>query len=163
MTRQNTTRWTSLLLALTLAVPALGAAACNKFAVTTPEHFVSLKRWRSTTGYKAVSPDNAVIAIRSFKHRDKGDLAYWAEILRREMTLRKGYTLVKTEKVKTDRGHPGQRLVFRARSGKSHYTYAVALFVTGSWIHVVQTAAKDKTYTAYQGAFDDVIASFRPR
>ena len=53
--------------------------------------------------------------------------------------------------------------MFTARSGKSTYTYAVALFVTKHWIHVVETAARAKIYKARSEAFDQAIASFRPR
>jgi hypothetical protein len=141
----------------------LGGTGCNKFSVQTPQRFVSLERFRTETRYKAVSPDNAVIFIRSFEHKDRGSLAFWVEILKKEMTLRKGYKLEKTESVKTGGGHEGRRLTFTSKSGKTPYTYAVALFVTSSWIHSIETAAKAEVYEAHQQDFDQAISSFRPR
>lgn len=150
--------------ALALVLVALGAAAgCNAFSVKTPGSFVSLERMRSRVYYKAVSPDNAVITISAFEHKDQGTLGYWTEILKREMTLRKGYVLKAVETVKAASGLEGRRLTFETASGSTKYRYAANLFVTKAYIHVIETAAKEKAYAEHQAAFDAALASFRPR
>jgi hypothetical protein len=159
-----TRRAPALLLALALGSLAVGAApGCNAFSVKTPDSFVSLERVRSRMYYKAVSPDNAVITISAFEHKDKGSLAYWTEILKREMTLRKGYALQAMDTVKTARGVEGRRLTFLTHSGSTKYRYTAHLFVTKKLIHVVETAAKEKAYAHHQAAFDAAVATFRPR
>lgn len=143
---------------------SLGAAAgCSAFKVKTPESFVSLERVRSRTYYKAVSPDNAVVTISAFRHKDRGTLAYWTEILKREMTLRRGYNHKGTENVKTGAGLEGRRLTFHATSGTTKYVYTAHLFVTKKYIHVMETAAQEKVYPQHQAAFDAAVASFAPR
>lgn len=148
--------------ALTLGAGLVGAG-CNAVCLETPESFVAMERVRSRLYYKAVSPDNAVITVSSFEHKDKGNLEYWAEILKREMTLRKGYTLKSTEPVKAKGGMEGRRLVFHTQSGTTKFVYAANLFVTKKYIHVMETAAKEADYPKHQAAFDAALGSLKPR
>jgi hypothetical protein len=150
----------ALLLAATLAV---GMVGCNAFSVATPENFVSLKRYRTRLTYKAVAPDNAVLSVRSFAVKDRGTLAYWTEIVRREMVLRKGYILKSTVAVKAGNGVPGTLLLFDTQSGKRAYRYAVALFVTSAYVHAVEMAAKADRLDPHRSDLDKLIASLRPR
>ena len=152
------------LLALLVAVPpTVALGGCNAFSVQTPEHFVSLKRFRTRLTYKAVAPDNSVLSIRSFAVKERGTLAYWTEILRREMVLRKGYTLKSTAALKAGNGVPGSLLLFDAQSGKRAYRYAVAVFVTRSYVHAVEMAAQADRFGRHRPDLDKLLASFRPR
>ncbi len=150
------------LLTLGLMALALGITGCNAFAVKTPQGFVSLKRYRTKTYYKAVSPDNSVITVTAFEHKDKGALDFWAAILKREMVLQKGYKLTGTEGVRTAGGLEGRQLSFAAKNGKTPYRYEATLFVTGKYIYVIEAAAKAKRFKAHRGSVDALIASFRP-
>lgn len=145
------------------ALLALEAAGCRAFAVDTPTSFVSLERFRTRRYYKAVSPDNAVITITAFKHRDRGTLEYWTEVIRREMTLQKGYKLTGTEDVRTAGGAAGKQLRFTAQNGSVVYHYLATVFVTPGYIHVIEAAATKKTFPKHEQAIKDLIASFRPR
>jgi hypothetical protein len=145
----------------TLAALVLGG--CHSFKVSTPEGFVSLHQARTWHYYKAVATDNSVVTVSSFRHRDRGSLGYWADILRREMTLQKGYQLTATKAVKTRSGLAGQRLAFIAQNGATTFTYEATLFVTKKWIHVVEAAAKQADFAAHQAAFEEVVASLRPK
>lgn len=138
-------------------------AGCNTFAVKTPQGFVSLKRYRSKTYYKAVSPDNAVITISVFEHKDKGSLDFWASILKREMVLQKGYKLTGADAVRTRGGLEGRQLSFSTKNGTTPYIYESTLFVTGPYIYVIEAAAQAKRFKAHRGSIDALIASFRPR
>lgn len=144
-------------------LPWLAWAGCNAFSVKTPDSFVSLKRYRTALTYKAVAADNTVISIRSFEAKDHGTLAYWSDIVRREMVLRKGYALKETDSVKTGNGRAGTLMIFSTRSGRTKYSYAVALFVTKGYVHAVEMAAKADRFPAHKPGLDEVIASFRPR
>ncbi|MFH2007121.1 MAG: hypothetical protein ABI333_11090 [bacterium] len=148
---------------MSLILLLLGLTGCNTFAVKTPENFVSLERVRTRTYYKAVSPDNAVITVTAFEHRDRGSLAFWSAILEREMTLQRGYKLTAAEPVKNDLGLQGRQLAFTARSGTTPYTYVATLFVTRSYLYVVESAAKSKRYPSHRRAVDELVSSFRPR
>lgn len=153
-----------VILALGLAAGMGGAlGGCNAVSLKTPGSFVSMERVRSRLYYKAVSPDNAVITVSSFEHKDKGTLAYWTEILTREMTLRKGYALKSTETVKTAGGLEGRRLTFHTQSGTTKFIYVANLFVTKTYIHVMETAAQEKDYAKHQAAFDEALGSLKPR
>jgi hypothetical protein len=140
-----------------------GLTACNTFAVKTPQGFVSLERYRTQTYYKAVSPDNAVITVTAFEHRDQGSLDFWTGILKREMVLQKGYKLTGAEAVRTGGGHEGRQLLFTTMNGTSPYTYEATLFVTRRYIYVIEAAARAKRFKAHRGSVDALIASFRPR
>ncbi len=140
-----------------------GLAGCNKFAVKTPAGFVSLERYRSKIYYKAVSPDNAVITVSAFKHKNKGSLDFWAAILKREMVLQKGYKLTKTVTIKTDDGLEGRQLSFTTKNGSTPYIYESTLFVTKHYIYVVEAASIAKRFKAHRGSIDTLIASFRPK
>ncbi|MDY0001474.1 MAG: hypothetical protein RBU30_09290 [Polyangia bacterium] len=144
---------------------SLGGAlwGCNAASLKTPDSFVSMERVRSRNYFKAVSPDNAVITVSSFEHKDKGNLGYWTEILKREMTLRKGYTLKAVDPVKAKDGLEGRRLTFQTQSGTVKYLYAAHLFVTKKYIHVMETAAKEADYPKHQAAFDEALGSLSPR
>ena len=152
-------------MALALALTAvLGSmTGCNAVCLKTPDSFVSMERMRTRLYYKAVSPDNAVITVSSFEHKDKGTLGYWTEILKREMTLRKGYTLKSEETVKAKGGLEGRRLTFHTQSGTTKFVYAANLFVTKKYIHVMETAAQEKAYAAHQAAFESALSSLKPR
>jgi hypothetical protein len=152
-------------LRITIGLLALvsGLAGCNKFAVKTPQGFVSLERYRSKIYYKAVSPDNAVITVSAFKHKDKGSLDFWAAILKREMVLQKGYKLTGARAVRTRGGLEGRQLAFSTKNGTTPYTYESTLFVTKRYIYVIEAAARAKRFKAHRGSIDALIASFRPR
>jgi len=158
--RSHSKLWTATMAGLMLW---LGATGCNAFSVKTPKSFVSLRRYRTKLTYKAVAPDNTVISIRSFEARDHGTLAYWGDIVRREMVLRKGFVLKSTDTVKSGSGHPGTMMTFSARSGRTKYTYAVALFVTKNYIHAVEIAAKADRFAKHKPAFDELLTAFHPR
>jgi hypothetical protein len=145
------------------ALAALVLGGCHSFQVSTPDGFVSLRQARTWHYYKAVATDNSVVTVSSFRHRDRGSLAYWTDILRREMTLQKGYQLTATTAAKTRSGLTGQRLSFVAQNGATTYTYVATLFVTKKWIHVVEAAAKQADFASHQAAFDEVVASLRPK
>ncbi len=149
------------LVALVALVSGLGG--CNKFAVKTPQGFVSLERYRTKIYYKAVSPDNAVITVSAFKHKNKGSLDFWTAILKREMVLQKGYKLTSTQTIKTDDGLEGRRLAFSTTNGSTPYVYESTLFVTKHYIYVVEAASIAKRFKAHRGSIDALIASFRPR
>lgn len=148
---------------IALAAGLAGLTGCSTFAVKTPAGFVSLKRHRSNTYYKAVAPDNSVISVTAFKHRDKGSLDYWAAILKREMVLQKGYKLTGTESVRSASGVEGRQLAFHTKNGNTPFRYEATLFVTGSYIYVIEAAARAKRFKSHRGSVDALIASFRPR
>ncbi len=160
----HTIRMTPGLIALSaLSALVSGLAGCNKFAVKTPAGFVSLERYRSKIYYKAVSPDNAVITVSAFKHKNKGSLDFWAAILKREMVLQKGYKLTKTVTIKTDDGLEGRQLSFTTKNGSTPYIYESTLFVTKRYIYVVEAASIAKRFKSHRGSIDALIASFRPK
>ena len=151
----------NIIIALTLGL--LGATGCaSNFQVKTPDNFVSLQRYRSPTYYKAVSPDNGVITVTAFKHRDRGTLGFWTEIFKREMTLRKGYKLGTMAPVKTQRGLEGRTLAFTATNGGVPYVYVATLFVTAKKIYVIEGAARAKLWPKHKAAMDSLVASFQP-
>lgn len=153
-----------LIMALALASGLGGAlTGCNAFSIKTPDSFVSIERMRSRFYYKAVSPEGAVITVSSFEHKDKGNLAYWTEILKREMTLRKSYTLKSIEPVKAKGDVEGRRLTFHTQSGTTKFVYVANLFVTKKYIHVMETAAQEKEYPKHQAAFDAAVSALKPR
>ena len=152
-------------LRITIGLLALvsGLAGCNKFAVKTPQGFVSLERYRTKIYYKAVSPDNAVITVSAFPHKNKGSLDFWTAILKREMVLQKGYKLTGTQTVRTRRGLEGRQLIFSTQNGTTAYIYESTLFVTKRTIYVIEAACVAKRFKAHRGSIDAIIASFRPR
>jgi hypothetical protein len=157
--RRNST----VLLALFLAIAGMTLGACNTFKIETPPQFVSLERVRTTRYYKAISTDGSVVTVSAFDHLDKGTLAYWTEIVRREMTLSKGYVHTGTTAVKTRRGLAGQQLAFTAQNAATTYAYTATVFVTKKRIYVIEAAAKAPDFAAHKAAFDAVITGFQPK
>ena len=145
-----------------LAVAALALAAlagCKTFELKTPKGYVTY--YRASTYYRAVSPDNAVIRIRSWPNKPKGSLKFWSEVVERELRYSLGYKMAKKSDVATSAGNKGVRLDFTVASRGRLHTYIVAIFVTKKRIFAFEATTFSKYLKRHGPAFEKALASLK--
>lgn len=145
-------------LAVGLLSVGLLASGCKTFSLKTPTGYVKYKRtWRY---YRGVSPDNAVIVVRSWKNKPKGSLKFWAEVVEREMKYGLGYKLVKKSDVEAG-GEKGVKMHYNVASRGRLHTYIMALFVTKKRIFVFEATTWHKYLKRHNPAFSAALSSLK--
>ncbi|MEO0479822.1 MAG: hypothetical protein AAF196_10110 [Planctomycetota bacterium] len=74
-----------------VALALLLTTACQTTEMDLPESFLRLDREPSYPGFRATTPDEARLQVRTFGVADAGDLAFWDEALRHEFAEYRGY------------------------------------------------------------------------
>lgn len=103
----------------------------------TPEGFARLDNRASV---RAVSSDGVMYRVRRVDNEPKADLAFWREALKKRM-LEAGYAVLRDGEVSAG-DTPGYLLQLAAPVGQQDYAYAVAIFVHGDEITLVEAAGE---------------------
>lgn len=130
---------------------ALTCGACTSFKAAPPKGFAV---YEDGDDYRAVSTDGVVFRVRSVDNDPKAGLTFWSEALARRMS-EAGYIKVSEQPVKA-RGVDGQLLELAAPLGNRDYTFAVAVFVAGDDVVLVETAGEVAHFAAKR---EDIIAA----
>lgn len=148
-----------LVLLVMLAVGTQLAVKCSEEPTppswsSVPEGFVNQPSGHFP--FRAVAPDGTVIAVRERANEAKGDLDYWTEVFRLEMTEGKGYKLVETADVKSSDGVAGKLMRFEVAQDEIPFAYQLALYVTEKTIISVEAGVELARIDHYGAAFDTV-------
>jgi len=115
---------------LATMITALALTGGCKTTLDLPENFVAVEEGDySSYETRGVSADGTVVSVRLEDNAENGTLAFWAEAVKRQLATR-GYTLDKTEDVKSDAGVAGTLMTFTTDRGGRPFTYLNAIFVT---------------------------------
>ena len=144
---------------LAMVLLAATSSACTRFEAKTPKGFVVLKSGRNERIF--VSPDNTLVAVRVWKNRPKGDVAFWAETLKRDFTKVRGYGFEREENVRAASGHRGRLLHFTGGYRGARYDYFLAVFVRGNRILTVEFVCRHERLGRYLPAFRHVLETLR--
>lgn len=129
--------------------------------VETPKGFVSVNA--SGFVYKAVSPDGAVIGIRARGNEEKGDLDFWSEVFKREMTEAKGYTPGPEQNITSADGVAGKLLSFDVPDDRTPHQYQVALFISEEYIVSLETLCESPHCDRHKAAFEAAIKTLNAK
>lgn len=150
---------------ITTLLSACGAA----YRVTVPSSMIELdeSRW-SLYDLRATTPDAVVLAVRTIKQGDggdvpRGDLEFWADALELRMRTMGGYALLESREVTSADGTDGIEMRFGRDQETVPYVYNVTLFVTDRMVHVIETGGERDAYDGQSGSIDSAVASYRVR
>jgi hypothetical protein len=117
----------------------LVGGGCASFDVLTPNGFVKLDK--QTVPYKAVSADGAVLMVRKWDNKPPATLAFWQEVVTRELLKQRGYKLTKPQSIRSKGGIEGQLYSGTAEYRGQRHSYRLALYVTEKTIYALEAAA----------------------
>jgi hypothetical protein len=129
-----------------LALAAGLALLTGCVSLKTPDGYAE----RTHTGryaYQAISTDASVIAVSTFENEDedKGDLAYWTEAARKQMTLSRGYTFEEQGEFRCPKG-PGRWMRFAEKYKGTDYLYLLGLVVDGETIYALEAGGEKAVF-----------------
>jgi len=154
--RMNTTIAYVMMLAL-----ALAAAAGCKPRVKTPADFAKIKDPGGSFGYRAISSDEVTIAVKKRKNDPKGDVRFWAKVLKEKVPVVYAYTFTKDEDVRTNQGVEGKLLDFEVQQDEGTFTYMLGVFVKGKKLWLFEVGGKAEAVKAHRGDILQAIKSMR--
>jgi len=153
--------WTGALLTL-----ALSGCAARHFTLTTPDHFVELdERSQRDMGYdlRALSADGVVIGVREIENDRHGSRDFWVEAVRNRLRRDGGYALLSESEVTASGALEGHQMRF-GRDEEGHpYRYWVTLFVTPSYIFVVEVGGREERFAEAEAGLEATLATFAIR
>lgn len=106
-----------------------------------PEGFSA---WRRHRRYRAASPDNVLLRMRSERHKPKGTLSFWREAVRERMEAA-GYR-IQAESDLDVGGTRGGLIELAAPLGTEDWSYLVAFFPRGRRLAIVEAAGEVTTF-----------------
>jgi hypothetical protein len=127
------------------------ALACSSFKATPPKGFAV---YEDGDNYRAVSPDGVVFRVRNVDNEPEATLAFWSEALAKRMTDA-GYIKLGEQAVSA-RGVDGKLIELAAPLGNRDYSFAIAVFVDGDDVVLVETAGEVALFASKR---DDVLAA----
>ena len=136
-----------------LLVTLLTLAACGSFEAQAPKGFAV---YDDGADYRAVSPDGVVYRVRSEDNAPEAGLPFWREALTKRMSDA-GYLVIGGEPVKAGTVD-GHLIELAAPLGNKDYGYAVAVFVAGDDIVIVEAAGEGALLKEKRG---DIIAAIQ--
>lgn len=124
--------------------------------VSVPEPPAGFSAWRKHGRYRAASPQDVMLRVRTEKHKPKAELAFWKEAVRERMVAA-GYTLVAESDIEAG-GVKGGLVELAAPMGTDDWTYLIAFFPNGGRIVVAEAAGEVATFAEVR---DELEASIR--
>lgn len=140
----------SLILASVLALSCV--------SISAPSGYASSDR-TGQYDFKAISTDSNIFTMREVKNDDKrnGTLAYWAEAMKKQLTLSRGYELRDEGDFRSGQG-PGRWQHYAYKFKGTDYIYVVGIVVDGKSIYVMEatgeTARFQNDVSAVKKAFE---------
>lgn len=142
----------------TLLLLAAGLTGC--WSIETPDGFAKLRRTRFP--YKAVSAQGAVLSVRRFDNGPGANLDFWRQVVADELVSQRGYKIVDEGATTAKDGSKGHLFHFEGRYRGEEHSYQLALFVTSSWVYLLEGAWPKKDAPRYERAAKRFVASFSP-
>ena len=122
--------------------------------VTTPDGFSA---WRKAGRYRAVSPDGALLRVRSVRNKPKATLSFWKDALRERMQ-RAGYVVHAESDVEVD-GVSGSMIELAAPLGTEDWSYVVTVFPRGGKLVLFEAAGEVATLDEHRDAIRATLDS----
>jgi len=132
------------------------AAACST-PIKLPSSFVQLRD--DGEGFRAVTSDDARVWVRRMYEPTLGDIAFWAETLKRDFVDERGYELVGEGEAANAAGETGRWIEVTANVQGDRVDYLVAVWVDGNWLKVVEFAAAHDVYVERVEAVKAALAT----
>ena len=95
------------LLALLVSIVLAGCAARGKDGM--PDGYTTIHP--GEFDWRAMSPEGVLLGTRGFGLNQKGDLSFWAGVVRKELENDKGYRFLTNEPI-ADENLPGRKMTF---------------------------------------------------
>ena len=127
-----------------LAILALLASSC--VSVQSPLGYASTD-YTGMYEHKAISTDGNTFAMQEVKNQDKknGTLVYWAEAMKKQMTLSRGYVFAEEGEFRSGEG-PGRWQQYAYKYKGADYLYIVGIVVDGGTIYVMEAAGEKERF-----------------
>jgi hypothetical protein len=144
---------------------ALLTAGCGgrSFEAATPPGFLDLEDRYGDDEYRATTADGVVMGIRSFEHKPKGELSFWAKSIRNRMRDAGGYALLDTKQVKARSGIDGTQMRFGHDESKEPHLYVVTVFATDDRIYLLEAGGSREQMERLSAQIDWSVRNFLPK
>jgi hypothetical protein len=151
-----------------VASVVVAIAGCGTLSITPPPRFLEVEDFSDS--YKAVTPEDSRLWARVFNDDDMGDLAFWQDALKEDLTKNRGYVLV-SEADTSAGGVKGREVVLETTVNGRPVRELLALFVTPAGIpfltehhhvHVIEYVADKDRFDAELTAVRAAVASYQP-
>jgi hypothetical protein len=129
--------------------------------LTPPPGFVEVEG--SSYTFRASTADGLVLAVREIEHEPKGDLEFWGRAIENELRLDRGYALLATRDVKTNKGIVGRQLRFGHDEDARPHLYWVSVFVTDGYLYVVEAGGTKEQVEANEATLMSATAALDTR
>ena len=151
---------------LSIAVALLALSGCGPtFSLQLPERFVVLTDdpdlHEEQYDLRATTPDGVVVAVQQLDQHVDGSLTFWTEAVTRRLRDQQGYALLGEGELTAGSGEPGDVLRFGRDLEGHSYRYTVVLFVTESYIYVVEAGGREEAYAALEGEIERSVRAMR--
>jgi hypothetical protein len=104
---------------------ALSTSAC--ISMQLPSEFLLIDR--SMSQLKAINPDEDKLWVRDFTDPDRGDLNFWRQTLKNDLTQNRGYVLLDEAAIKDGNGVQGVTFVVETTHQGRPMRELIAVFV----------------------------------
>jgi hypothetical protein len=131
---------------------ALAFAWGCKPKVKTPSDFAQLREPGFTFKYRAISSDEVTIALKKRKNDPKGDVSFWAKVLKEKVPVVYGYTFSKDEDITTNAGIKGKILEFEVTQDEGKYVYMVGVFIKRKKMWLFEAGGREDAYKSHRKA-----------
>jgi hypothetical protein len=142
------------------AVVVTALAACTPSArLQAPDGFATLTD-QTEYVYRATSAGGVVLGVRKEPNKPSGNLAFWADIVDRQLR-RSGYTADgEASPVHTRAGLVGREMRYTHESNGRPYRFWTAVFVTESTIYIVEAGGdRDRVKPTIAEGIEKAIGS----
>lgn len=146
-----------------LVVMVVSLVGCGRpFDVKTAPGFVELAN-QSTYAYRATTPEGVVVAVRVVDDEERGDLAFWTQVVTNQLRDVNGYALLSSEDVRSLDGTPGRRLELGRDEDNKPYTYWVTIFLAQDRLFMVEAGGAKELFDRARPSVDWMTKSVRVR
>ncbi len=150
---------------LLLLVSLLVAPACGRpFVPAELPGFIELDEDRTSDyEYRATTADGVVVAIRTIKHRPRGELAFWERAIENQLRDRGGYALLEKRDVATHDGVVGRQLRFGHDEEREPHLYYVTIIPTRRRLFVIEAGGTREQLEASAPAIEAAVTHLQIR
>ncbi len=143
-----------------LAVVLLGwslMAGCGGAIHIVPPPGFAVLEGGADHGYRAVSSDGVVLAVRREKNEPRGDLGFWSGAIDAKLR-RDGYRAFEAHDV-TAKGVKGKQIRYAIELEGREHTYSVSVFVTETSVLTVEAGGDHELFARESQAIARAVES----
>jgi hypothetical protein len=133
---------------LSLSLLLLFVISCGHVNFNPPSGFVETKK--HSTVLKMVAADVSVLKVSYRENKKNGTAKFWSTLMERELTLFKGYKLIKKTKYKNKSGFI---LDFNAPYKHKDFHYTVGILANSDDLYIVELGCEKSVFTNNKKSF----------